>query len=221
MIHEMRLAVVATATVLLCLVSTLANANGISYKVSADPCVTGCIVAPGMNFGVITFTDKRSQQIEVAVTLVGQSFSTNAGANTSQASFDFSGPEYQPVSVTSAVSGWTRLSGRSGTSSMTFDVATPLSLDAFVQMSKFGSQDAYFAGDVVSVNGVAVNGVVDPAFIIGGNLRAGAIMNPEPASLVLLGSGLLGAAFRVRKTLTRSVLGLRFPPGDQTELPAL
>jgi len=201
MISAVRLAIVASATVSLCLVGTLATANGISYKLSADPCVTGCVAAPGMNFGVITFTDKGAQQIEVAVTLAGQSFSTNASANASQASFDFSGPEYQPVSVDGVAPGWTRLSGRSGASSLTFDVATPLSLDAFVQMSKFGSQDAYFAGDVVSVNGIAVNGVVDPGFIIGVNLRAGRIMNSEPASLVLLGSGLLSAAFRYRKRL--------------------
>jgi hypothetical protein len=51
---------VATGTVLLYLVGTLADANGISYPLCTDSCVTGCMVAPGKNVGVITFRQGRA-----------------------------------------------------------------------------------------------------------------------------------------------------------------
>jgi hypothetical protein len=203
MISWVRLTIVTTAAVLLCLVGTLAEANGITYKLPTDRCVSDCAGASGMTFGMITFTENGAQQIEVTVTLVGQSFSSNP-ASTAPAAVDLDAPEYQSVSVNSVTSGWTVMSGptpvgTSGVSSVTLELASPLSLEQFVQLSKFGSGEAYFAGDVLSVNGVPVGGVNDPGFLVGASLRT--LMNPEPATLVLLGSGLLAAAFRIRKRL--------------------
>jgi hypothetical protein len=213
------------AVVFVAITGTQAAANTISFQIVVDHCTGNC--GPQTSFGTVTITDVASNQVSVDVTLLNNNKFVNTGLPAfgfnlnGISTFTFSGltsnfafENMTSGTVTANTIGddgfgdfdfavdYTGGSGGSNPAAGPLDftlTATGLSTASFMKLSSGGHPSAYFGVDILS----GTTGKTGPVGVICGPGECVTITPfttvPEPASFLLLGSGLLAAAAVVRR----------------------
>lgn len=198
-----------------------ASATSITYNLTSDHCTGGCGTSP---FGSVTLNDFGSTgDVRVMVTL----FNGNQFVDTGFAgAFGFNLLGNPTISVTGLPSGFALVSSTAATGNdyhfdglgyfdyaisgpspshpysgpLTFDVlAAGLTVASFADLSRTpADEQAYFVADILS----GQTGRTGPVGSLGPCLSGCTqqlIENPEPASLILFGTGLLIGVSAIRK----------------------